>query len=58
MCLAKPGDRLEKGQPVLELRADDERRFAGAEQALGTAIVIQADQPPPPPDPVIERIEG
>ena len=58
ICLAKPGDKLTRGQPVLELRADDERRFAAAEQALDQAIVIEADQPPPPPDPVIELIEG
>jgi len=58
ICLAKPGDKLTRGEPVLELRADDERRFAAAEQALDQAIVIEADQPPPPPDPVIELIEG
>jgi thymidine phosphorylase len=58
ICLAKPGDKLAKGQPVLELRADDEGRFEAAEQALRDAISIAAEQPPPPPDPVIERIEG
>jgi thymidine phosphorylase len=58
ICLAKPGDKLARGQPVLELRADDEGRFEAAEQALRGAITIVAEQPPPPPDPVIERIEG
>ena len=58
ICLARPGDKIAKGQPVLELRADDERRFAPAEQALDHAITITAEKPPPPPDPVIELIEG
>jgi thymidine phosphorylase len=58
ICLAKPGDRVERGQPVLELRADDERRFEAARQALRTAIQIAQHQPAPQPDPVIERIEG
>jgi thymidine phosphorylase len=57
ICLAKPGEKLTRGQPVLELRADDERRFAAAEQALNGAIAIADERPPPPPDPVIERIE-
>ena len=58
ICLAKPGDKLAKGQPVLELRADDEHRFAAAEQALNGAIAIADERPPSSPDPVIERIEG
>jgi thymidine phosphorylase len=58
ICLAKPGDKLEKGQPVLELRADDEHRFAAAEQALDHAITITAGEPAPLPDPVIELIEA
>ena len=58
ICLAKPGDKVTGGQPVLELRADDEGRFEAAGQALRDAITITAEQPPPQPDPVIERIEG
>jgi thymidine phosphorylase len=37
ICLAKPGDQVSEGQPILELRADDESRFAGALAALGAA---------------------
>ncbi|HLK00225.1 MAG TPA: thymidine phosphorylase, partial [Streptosporangiaceae bacterium] len=31
ICLVKQGEKVTEGQPVLELRADDERRFAAAE---------------------------
>jgi thymidine phosphorylase len=56
ICLAKPGDRVQKGQPLLELRADDETRFAPALAALDGAAEV-SDQPPPPlPSPVIEKI--
>ena len=40
ICLAKPGERVERGQPLLELRADDESRFARAREALADAIGI------------------
>lgn len=40
MCLKKPGDEVEEGEPVLELRADDAGRFAGAEEALAGAVEI------------------
>ena len=58
ICLAKPGDKVEQGQPVLELRADDEDRFDQAIRALDGAMTISDQQPPPPEDPVIERIVG
>jgi thymidine phosphorylase len=58
ICLAKPGDRVEEGQPVLELRADDKDRFAGAQAALEGAVTISEKEPSPAPDPVIERIGG
>ncbi len=84
ICLAKPGDRVEEGQPVLELRADGEDRFAAAMAALdwpgpsaaaldwpgpsaaalssagdaGPAMAFSEHEPPPPADPVIERIGG
>jgi thymidine phosphorylase len=55
LCLAKPGERVEAGQPVLELRADDESRFVRAVDALADAIEIGPD--PPAAEPlVIERI--
>ena len=55
LCLAKPGEQVEAGQPVLELRADDETRLARAADALAGAIEIGPD--PPAAEPlVIERI--
>jgi thymidine phosphorylase len=58
ICLAKPGDQLGEGQPVLELRADDESRFAAALEAASAAIEIGDDPPATWPDPVIDRIVG
>jgi thymidine phosphorylase len=55
ICLAKPGDRIEAGQPLLELRADDPGRFAAALDALAGAAVV-ADEPPAPVSPVIEVV--
>jgi thymidine phosphorylase len=55
LCLAKPGDRIEPGQPLLELRADDAGRFAAARDAVGGAIEI-GEQPLPPAPLVIEQI--
>jgi thymidine phosphorylase len=55
LCLAKPGDRVERGQPVAELRTDDESRFARAEAALAGAIEIGAE-PPAARSAVIDRL--
>jgi thymidine phosphorylase len=55
ICLVKPGERVTAGQPVLELRADDEARFSRAVAALAGAIEIGA-RPPAPLSPVLERI--
>ena len=55
ICLAKPGDRIERGQPLLELRGDTRSRFASARDALAGAIEIG----PRPPDAgplILERI--
>jgi thymidine phosphorylase len=57
LYLAKPGERVEAGQPVLELRADDEALLAGARAALAGAIEV-GDEPPPSAPLVIERISG
>jgi thymidine phosphorylase len=56
VCLAKPGDRVEEGQPVLELHADDPARFAAALAALEDAWSV-GDDPPEPRPLIIERID-
>jgi thymidine phosphorylase len=55
VCMAKPGDEVAAGQPLLELHADDEGRFDGAVAALTGAIEI-GPEPPEPRPLVIERI--
>ena len=55
ICLAKPGDRVRRGQPLLELRGDAEARFAGATEALADAIEI-GPRPPEPGPLILERI--
>jgi thymidine phosphorylase len=40
VCLAKPGDPVTAGQPILELRADDEARFGPAVAALAGAAAV------------------
>jgi thymidine phosphorylase len=47
VCLAKVGDTVEEGQPVLELHLDDPSRLEHAMEALDGAISI-GDEPPPP----------
>ena len=44
-CLAKPGDRVEVGQPVLELHTDDERRVARALEAVVGALAVGPEPP-------------
>jgi len=55
ICLAKPGDAVSPGQPVLELRTDDPGKFDRAREALAGAIVIGPDAPEPAAL-VLERI--
>jgi thymidine phosphorylase len=55
ICLAKPGDRVQAGQPLLELRADEQERFGPARAALEGAAAV-GDQAPPPVSPVIEEV--
>ena len=55
LCLVKPGEPVEAGQPVLELRADEESRFSRAIQALEGAVQI-GPEPPAAQPLVIERI--
>ena len=56
ICLAKPGDRVQAGQPLLELRADEPERFGPALAAVADATAISQDGPPPRVSPVIEYI--
>jgi thymidine phosphorylase len=56
ICLAKPGDPVRKGQPLLELRADDPERFGPALAALDAAVAVSEQGPPAPLSPVIEEI--
>jgi thymidine phosphorylase len=44
-CLAKPGEYVEAGQPVLELHADDPGRFAAALEAVEGAVTIGTEPP-------------
>jgi thymidine phosphorylase len=55
ICLAKPGDAVMAGQPVLELRSDDAGSFDRAREALAGAIRIGPDAPEPA-DLVLDRI--
>jgi thymidine phosphorylase len=57
ICLAKPGDRVERGQPLLELRGDAGSRFAGARDALAGAIEI-GPRPPGIGPLILERIQS
>ncbi|MPY93738.1 MAG: thymidine phosphorylase [Acidimicrobiia bacterium] len=54
-CLAKEGDRVAAGQPVLELHIDDPARLADALATLDGAIEV-GDEPPPARPLVLERI--
>jgi thymidine phosphorylase len=55
ICLAKPGERVDEGQPVLELRGDDPVRFAAAFEALAGAVET-GPEPPAPTPAVIDRV--
>jgi thymidine phosphorylase len=44
-CLAKPGERVERGQPLLELLTDEESRFDQAAAGLAGAVTV-GDRPP------------
>ena len=57
VCLRKPGDRVEAGEPVLELHADDDARFGAALAALEGAVSV-APEPAEPRPLVIERIRS
>jgi thymidine phosphorylase len=51
----RPGDRVTKGQPLLELRTDDESRIAAA-AGLAEGAIRVAEQGPGPSPLVLDRI--
>jgi thymidine phosphorylase len=55
-CLAKPGDHVRRGQPILELHADDESRFASAAEALEAAGTVTIGSAPPPRTPLVVSV--
>ena len=55
-CLVKPGEPVGKGEPVLELHADDPARIARALDALQGAIGVSEEVPPAQEPLVLERI--
>ncbi len=55
ICLARPGEQVGRGQPVLELRCDEPGRFARAREALAGAIEI-GPEPPQSRPAVLDRI--
>jgi thymidine phosphorylase len=57
VLLAKPGDTVRAGQPLLELHTDDESRFARALEALADGYDISGpDLSPSSPRLIIDRI--
>jgi thymidine phosphorylase len=60
-CLAKPGDYVRRGEPVLELHADDQARFGPAAAALeasagtGGALTV-ASEPPAASSLIIDQV--
>ncbi len=47
VCVAKEGDAVEEGQPVLELHIDDPSKVEAAVEALDGAITIGLEPPEP-----------
>lgn len=56
-CLVKPGEPVEKGQPLLRLLTDDPARFGRALDALQGALAI-GPEPPEPASLIIDRIRA
>jgi thymidine phosphorylase len=55
VCLRKPGERVEAGEPVVELHADGPDRLAGALAALRGAVQV-GPEPPEPRPLIVDRI--
>jgi thymidine phosphorylase len=57
MCLVKPGEPVEAGQPVLELRADRDSVLPEARAAIADAIEV-GPEPPAASPLIVDRITG
>jgi thymidine phosphorylase len=57
VCLKKPGDEVESGEPLLELHTDEPHRFEPALVALEGAVSIGREHPEPAPL-ILERIRA
>ena len=57
MCLAKPGDTVHKGQPLLELRTDTPDLLAAGRDALADSVVL-GDTPAAQTPLIIDTIRG
>jgi thymidine phosphorylase len=57
VCVAREGDRVESGQPILELHVDDRARLPGALAALDGAYEV-GPEPPEPRPLVIDTIKA
>jgi thymidine phosphorylase len=55
ICLAKPGEHVVKGQPIVELHGDDPGRLDAARAELRAAIDIGDELPPASPL-ILQRI--
>jgi len=55
-CLAKPGDHVRRGQPILELHTDDPARFGPAAEALEAAGTLTIGGAPPPATPLVVSV--
>jgi thymidine phosphorylase len=56
-CLAKPGDYVTAGQPLIELHADHPARFGAAVEALAGAATVVSEPPVSPPI-VLAEVRG
>ncbi|MGI9615375.1 MAG: thymidine phosphorylase, partial [Acidimicrobiales bacterium] len=56
-CVAKPGDPVSVGDPVLVLHTDDHATLGSAVERLASALSI-GSEPPPIPDPIITTVRG
>jgi thymidine phosphorylase len=57
VCVAKEGDAVEDGQPILELHIDDPSRVEAAVEALDGAIDV-GPEPPERKPLILERIRA